>query len=668
MPHTRVEEHAQGIRAVTQFWQVEHRRDAGGAWDTITFINGSGKNLLRGPLSSGLRFVRPNPRSESGVFTGFFERNEKAPRLRIEQTAQGFPVVVAEGTYRDADGKPLPVGYRRRTEYHDYGLIWTTLDIMSESGCEEVVEVRALELPLRAGLTDAYARFHPTQDGGSDLLGGHGWFDLTRQGTAFSSRFTPLQIVCFERNVEGLELFPGSDLAQWDVGLKPELGLGLYVIAQAEHGATVELNPYCMAFRRVKMKVQGTLTFRLGIGLPFIKPPRRARNKIFHASANSRWPAKEDVKAAADAGVRLIRFHNDYREDGPFWRDGLYPPYDEANMQQLRTLVNDAHAHGMKIVPYVSLKELHPDTPEFKRSAREWMHMAAPSVDIIHTWAGSGEYGGLMCLKSGWYDFRKRSIDAILSDLPWDGLYFDWCSFHPCCHPGHARGPFHTDIEQFLDLLLYCRKRVGDGTLFLHLSGLPSIVAENMADLVFILEDQPSIAPKPGEFPPQCDFVPIAPRQLVAGAEPGTPQARRIIMGGHLQGHPTCARLPAKGFAAESLAEIALFSGFDLAQFEMFRASDCSVETGSPEVFAAAWVSAETLLLYVGNFADEPRKGRLKFPKGAEILGKKKIKWERRAPGAEPSAGTANAADLAGTGLPYELQGLGSALLIVSAK
>ena len=672
MPQTRVEEHDKGVRLRTQFWQVEHIREAGGAWSSITFTNGSGKNLLRGPFSSALRFVRPDPHSESGVYTAFCENLEKTPRLRVEQTAEGFPVVIAEGTYRDETGKPIPVGFRRRTEYHDYGLIWTTLDIMSESGCDEVVEVRALELPLRSGLTDCYVRFHPTQAGGADLLGARGWFDLTRPGTRFLSRFTPLQILCFERDVEGLELFPGSELAQWDCGLKPDLGLGLYMVTQDAGGTTVELDPYCLAFRRMKTRVHGTLSFRLGIGLPFVKPRERARNKIFHASANSRWPADDDLARLSHAGVKLIRFHNDYREDGPFWRDGLYPPYDEPNMRELKRVVDAAHAHGMQIVPYVSVKELHPDTPEFKRHAREWMHQAAPSLDIVHTWAGSGEYGGLMCLKSGWLDFRKRSVDTILAGLPWDGLYFDWCSFLPCCHAGHSRGPYHSDIEPFLDFLLYCRGRVGErGVLFLHLSGLPSIVAENMADLVFILEDQMDIAPLPGEYPPQCDFIPIAPRQLVAGAPPGSEQARRIIMGGHLQGHPTCTHASPQGFAAESFAELVLFTGLDLSQYAMHRASDRAVETGEKDVFAAAWVKAGSVLLYAGNFSGDQRQGRLKFAKAAETLGAKtNLTWTLRLPDASApgAAGTLSAADLASSGLPYTLPAWGSVLFVVSVS
>ncbi|HYF50331.1 MAG TPA: DUF6259 domain-containing protein [Planctomycetota bacterium] len=673
MPFPLVEETADGVRVSTPFWTVEHHARAGGAWSSLILNRGSGKQLLRAPLTSMLRFVEPNPRGEDGIFTAFSERNDSSARLRLEHSPTGAPVVVAEGVYRGEDGKTVPVGFRRKTEYQKHGLIWTTLEIMSDAGCDGVVELRALDLALRPGLTDAYVRFHPTQDGGSDLLGGRGWFDLKKPGTAFLSRYTPTQMLLMERNVEGIELFPGSDLAQWDCSVKPDMGLGLYMINQDATGTSVELNPYCMAFRRMKVRVQGVLTFKLGFGLPELKPREKTGSTVFHAGTGSRWASDRDIKTLADSGVKLLRFHNDYREDGPFWHDGAYPPYDEAGMKELRRVVNTAHEYGMKIIPYISLKEYHPEAPGFARNSREWMHMAAPSVDMIHTWAGSGEFGALMCMKSGWLDFRKKNVETILSDLPWDGLYFDWTSFHPCCHPSHARGPFHTDVEQFLDFLFFCRDRVGEnGFFFLHISGLPSIVAENVANMVFILEDQMGIAPRPGEFPVQCDFIPTAPRQLVGGAAGGSEMARRFIMGGFLQGHPPCTGVPIDGFSAESLQEMALFADVRLEEYDFWRATDAVVATGHKDVFGAAWTRENAALVYLGNFSSLPLTGKLTSEKIARVFtSKRELTWELRLPGSSErvASGKIAASQLAGpAGLPWRLSELGSGLIVIRAE
>jgi hypothetical protein len=662
-----VEEQDFGLKVRTSAWTVAHHRSAGGAWGSVIFHQGSGKNLLRRPFSSAVRFVKPDPKSESGIYFAYEEAHEKQPRLRWESLSDGGIAVVAEGTYQDVDGKTVPLGFRRRTEYREHGLVYTTLDLMSDTGCDGVVEVRAMDLPLRPGLTDCYVRFHPTQAGGADLLGGRAWFDLARgAGTHFLSRYTPMQIICFERGGEGIEVFPGSDLAQWDCGIKPDLGLGLYMVTQDADGTTVEMNPYCLAFRRMPVKLQGTITYKLGIGLPAIKPRRKTHNTVFHATVNSRWPSREDIARVAHSGVKLIRLHNDYREDGPFWHDGAYPPYDELNMRELRRVIDTVHEHGMKIIPYVSLKELHPDTPAYKQHAREWMHMAAPSLDIVHTWVGSGEFGGLMCMNSGWLDFRKRSVDTILSDLPWDGLYFDWTSFHPCCHPKHARGPYHSDVDQFLEFMFYCRQRVGKtGTLMLHMSGVPSIVAENLADIIYVLEDQMGILPMPGQFPPQCDFMSIAPRMLVATASPG-PDARRLLMAAHLQGHPPATSLLAQGFDEESLNEIALFAGIELAQFEMHRASEHPVETQHKTVHAATWTRDDTVLLYLCNFSMTEAAGKAVLSAASAIFPGGQLRWEQRRNGEKhtTAAGTIDARDLSGAGVAYRLPPWGSSLLV----
>ncbi|MGD0088705.1 MAG: DUF6259 domain-containing protein [Planctomycetota bacterium] len=497
MEEISVVEESGGLRVTSAAWEITHLAAAGGAWASIVLKNGSGRNLLRAPAASALRFVRADPSCAAGAFSTFSERNEKSPRLRVESGAGG-PVIVAEGTYRDEEGRPLPVGYRRRTEYHERGLSWTTLEIMSEAGCDGVVEVRALELPLRAGITECCVRLHPTQGGGADLLCAQCRFDLGsppatcalpqggRETAAFLSRYTPLQILCSARDpeAEGIELFPAAELAEWDCAFKPDLGLGLYSVARNEAGIDVLLSPYCLAFRRMGIRVQGNVKLRLGVALslqPGVCIPQAPVSRIVRGLPC----AEEELARLARAGVRLLRFEDRFREGAPFWRNGAYPPYAEAGMSELQGVIETAHRHEMKIVPYVSLKELHPETPAFAEHARQWMRTAAPSLDIVHNWVGSGESGACMCLKSGWSGYCKEYVDKILSGLAWDGLELDLATAHACCHPEHARGPFHSDVDNVLEFLKYCRQRLGkQGVLVLRTEGGDSFLARNFADVV----------------------------------------------------------------------------------------------------------------------------------------------------------------------------------------
>lgn len=630
MSEFKIAQNKNGILVSSDYWKVQHSAKHGGAWSSIVFKNGSGANLLTAPLSSFIRFALLPTRKQYCDFVSFTETNENQPVLRTETSPDGFPVVIAEGVYKDDKRRPIPVGFRRSTEYREYGLIWTTLEIISDAGCDAVVHVRAFQADLRPGMTDLYVRKHPIEFTDSGLLGFGAWHTLPAEGasTVFTSRYTPMQITALQKGVEGIDIFPPSELAEWDCGLKPDPGLGLYIVSHSEKGTSIEMDPYCMAFRRREIRLQGTIKYRLGIALPFIKPARKVHTGPFHAAMNSKWAADDDIARLADAGVKLIRFHNDYRHDGPFWRDGLYPPYDEAGMKELRRVMDTVHRHGMKIVPYVSVKEFHPEAPGFAENSRRWMHMAAPSVDMIHTFIWNGEFGGVMCLRSGWLEFRKKSIDIILSDLPWDGLYFDWTAAQPCCHPQHARGPWHSDIDEFLDFLLYCRKRIGtDGTLFLHLSGLPYMVAENMADLVFINEDRMDVFPLPGRFPPQCNFLPVAPRHLIGAAEAGTTQARLLIMGGLIEGFPVNTRVPFDEYAEEVLAEMSLFKGMDLSKMDFHRSLDGALKTGNADVFASAWRGGGQMVVYAANFSGKKKKGAISFASVKPPAGKKRLQY-----------------------------------------
>ncbi|HYG75370.1 MAG TPA: hypothetical protein VEK08_10245 [Planctomycetota bacterium] len=485
-------EHAGGIRVQSDAWTVEHSRESGGAWSSLKLTHGTGQNLLRRPLSSALRFVHPDASNDLGRFHVFAEHFEKAPRLKIEQSAAGVAVVIAEGTFTDADGKTVPVGYRRRTEYHDHGLIWTTLDFMSDSGCDDAVDVLAFDLELQA-MSDVFVRLHPTQAGGGDLLGARGWFDLSNPGVHFVSRFTPLQISLYQGGVQGIDLFTGSEFSAWDTAFKPEAGRGHFAVTSDSSGVSVKLSPYCMAQRRLKTAVRGVLSFRLGMSLPELQQVRAASLSVRRISSAL---SDEAIAAIARSGAKVLVYENSFAEGGAFWRAGAYPPFDEAGMHALARVIETAHRNNLKVLPSVSLHELHPETAVFGARSREWMHTAGAHLDMIHNYRGSGESGALMCLKSGWVDYCRQSIVTIVRALPWDGIALNHATYYPCCHAGHAAAPWHTDIEQLQYILRAARETLGNEKLMLlNLSDSPSLFAENLADAVFVNAAETGIFP-----------------------------------------------------------------------------------------------------------------------------------------------------------------------------
>ncbi|MFB3893203.1 MAG: hypothetical protein ACE15C_14395 [Phycisphaerae bacterium] len=684
MPTVKVVRKADAIIVSNEYWEVRHNLKAGGCWDSIKFAHGSGRNMLVAPVSSRIRCLEPHPTSDNSSPYFYEEKNEPNPRVSIEETVAG-PAVIAEGRYQLKSDPPkgadvpreLPIRYRRRYEYRDWGLVACELEIICEQERKDVVEVVAADICLRPGMTDALVREHPTVAGFSDMVGMGKWFSLGGAGRcpAYNNRFVPIHICCFEKGVEGLEFMPASDLSQWDTGLCPQAGMGYYAVGAAWEDPArtlISISPYCVAYRRNTTTLAGTHKLKYYIGLPFIKDAATVSSPYFHAGVDSRWPSDAGLERLARAGVRLLRFHNDYREDGPFWHDGQYPPYDEKGMAELRRIIATAHRLGMKIVPYISVKEFHPAAPDFAPNQKAWQKEQGPHFREVHTWYGSGEFGQLMCLESGWLEFRKKSIDIILNDLPWDGLYFDWCTPHPCTHEGHVGGALHIDQDAFLDFMFWCRKRVGpQGIIMSHLSGLPQIVIENMSDISLIYEDkyglfQPS---SPLEFPPQCLFVPISPRHLCGWGKPGA-AARRCVMVCLLEGTPPIPGPLGMGNTDDYLAEFDLFGQEDLRQYRFSPASGGAVRTGRDGVYGALWYAAGKGLLYLANLSGKAARGGARFDAGLISPAKGKaapVHVERASPGGAVKRIKLGPAAIRSEGIPYSLAADTSALFRLKA-
>ena len=675
MPQVRCTRQGDRIVVESRAWRVEHDRRAGGCWSSIRFFKGSRKNLLTSPVTSRIRFFKQVRGTTYGGYDSFEERCAKRTKVTLKKTPKGDPVVIAEGRYTDESGKTIPVRFRHRYEYRDWGLVVSELEVLPERSVPGVVEVTAAVFSLRPGMTDLHVRQHPACGPNADLLGLGNWFRIEPGKPAYGHRYVPVHACIFEKDVEGIDFFPSSDLAAWDTQLAAEPGQGNYAVTSDADGETaVELSPFCRAFRRMPVTLRKKrYRFRIYWGLPFVKERETTSSKYFHASVFSDWATDDQLERLADAGVKLLRFHCDYRDDGPFWHDGMYPPFDKPGMKQLRRMIDTAHRLGMKIVPYVSLKEFHPESPGYERNWRAWTQKPYPASDGIHTYVRGGEFGQVMCMESGWLKFRKRACDIMLDDLAWDGLYFDWCSPHACTHPDHLPGAYHTDTDAYLDFLFYARKRVGpDGILLLHLSGLPYIVAENMADLALIYEDTQGVVPLPGEFPAQCDFFPIGPRHLVMNARDPV-ATRKIIMSGQLQGHPTITQMPPRGrrpFPRAVLEEMETFGREDLSRYRFKRASDKPVQTGRETVYASLHYARGRALVYLGNLSDKPARGLFRFDPAClgRNLGRKKLSVARLLPvGKTRAIGTRTGAALKRKGVGYRLGPWDSALYRIEA-
>ncbi|MCK5000541.1 MAG: hypothetical protein KAS23_13445, partial [Anaerohalosphaera sp.] len=341
-----------------------------------------------------------------------------------------------------------------------------------------------------------------------------------------------------------IEWFVSDDLSQWDyqVGGKPGAAYCEISASTKPLGNRISICPLNLAPRYNLpeggyVEFEGSYSFDYYIGVPILEGHAHKPwlNKSY-AVNKGEWVSEEQIKANAADGIVTMHLHNDgdHHGDGMFWRDGSYPPYPAKEMKKMDEIIKLIHKHGMKTAPYFSNHELHQSTEEFKKHGEQWARKPDDRGNIRPNYY----YGGLMCLKSGWLDFLKHSIDRVLDNHDFDGVYYDWNIAMYCNNPLHVGkksngavsdkgiGAYaisetgHWDIDGLIDLMEWTRKRVGhDGVIILHNTLVPMFATENFANYVVGMEfsyGKLSVSmPKPSELPLEWSFVQGRPRAVI---------------------------------------------------------------------------------------------------------------------------------------------------------
>ncbi|HRR96459.1 MAG TPA: hypothetical protein P5150_07015, partial [Candidatus Ratteibacteria bacterium] len=114
------------LKVFTDYWKVEQDINRGGSIVSIVFVNGSGKNILRKPLLSYvdkmgdvLSFMSAGKRPEHSEEELFFSTSsEKKPKVEIDKTSAGFPIIISSGFLYNNKGETTGISYSEQCEYH----------------------------------------------------------------------------------------------------------------------------------------------------------------------------------------------------------------------------------------------------------------------------------------------------------------------------------------------------------------------------------------------------------------------------------------------------------------------------------------------------------------------------------------------------------------------
>ena len=474
---------AQLLALSTKYYTVEHDLKRGGAIQLIRLTHGRAANLLLQPIET--RVV-----DQAG--TVFSDLNDRAPQ--VHHSTEGLTEVVAvESRLKDQNGREAR-GLRLKTrfEYH-WGYIKVRKEIVSAEPSFRAQEVCPFSTLLSASLTDYGYREGATEPEGAPpfSFGSCRWGKLRNDVPGDKSVRTtllPRYLLVANPGVEGLEWFAGSDLYEWDLQLAGRRGQGQFVLEPSRDpaGLTLSISP----FRGdAGVALTNSAGFGFYLGLPLLDG--HARGPWFHASFNrnrGEWVSPGQLQDWAQSGIQTVHCHNDgdYYEDGLFWRDGAYPPYPD--MERYDKVIRDCHSLGIRVATYFSNKELHPSTREYQQHGLDWARKSLKGQLQHNFFRGTNEFGAQMCLRSGWLDFLKLSIDRVLARHALDGVYYDWNVALLCCNAlhadrGDANASAHWDIDELLQLMEWTRRRVGPGGLvILHNTTTPMLATENFAD------------------------------------------------------------------------------------------------------------------------------------------------------------------------------------------
>lgn len=506
-----------------EFVRWEHDPARGGELCGAYVKNGTGKNILAAPQSTAFgTWIKGAWRAHH-----FYESaNAKAEDYTVKKNKDGSVTVSFKSKPADDEGKLLAgISLIHTIDYHVNGAAQHTLKVKLTKDLD-LGYIRIGLLQLRDDMDRAAIRPSTAGAWAQELQNPCQWIDLKHGKSrydlpAWQSVHLPLSMMVLKNGVEGIELAMGDDLGTWDSVCRkdcPTLCHGSIREARDPWRYLMELAPLDSP-REGNIVKRGTYTFTYRVALPFVRknivPLVLAGGLHKQGSLAERWPTKADFKRDHKLGVEYRRLHNDgdLREDGIFWRDVDYPPYPADEMKKMDQCIADAAKNGVDVVPYMSVKEYHPEAPGFDKNAEKCAHQVVPGEKFMVNVFGKSVFGMQMCLCSDWYEIRRKSIEKVLDNHAFNGLYFDWCMGLECIHPHHNGGRRHWDNDLLLNLLEWSRNRIGSGRLYLHLTNVPNFALENMADMVLTEESEYYVI-EPEMFTPHVHFLNIAPRSI----------------------------------------------------------------------------------------------------------------------------------------------------------
>lgn len=538
----RVRREGQKIILDNEYTCWVHDLDQGGELSEAVVKNGSNQNLLVAPQSFSVAI-----QSKDGLSQQCFSSLRKPPtQCDVQEMEDGVHLKMKQ-LLVDEKGDVLEgATLEHHVRYSPWGYGYHTVHVHFSSEVKNVCQVQTGSLFVRRDMDRCGLRGNSSLSHFANGPKGMGkWVPLyggrkVSDNPAVWNSVLPLSAMMIKRGMEGVELALGDDLVDWErIGGGPGHQQFYLGYNPRQEGYEVRFCPFDTPSRRFpSCELSGSYTFEFRVALPYVKPrmlslfPTGGNFVNVDGPLEDRWPDTSAMRTWKNAGVQLMRLHNDgdKRSDGIFWRATDYPPYPPDEMKKMDDALAQAREAGIHVVPYFSPLEYHPETEGFEANSQEWFRMCRPGAKIEHNYTRyCGEFGAMMCLESDWLEKRKETVEVVLKNHAFSGMYYDHCCGLECYHPSHSRGKGHHWSHQRLqNLLEWSHKTAGpDGDLFLHMTNNENFAAENLATLAVTEELHFGGVFGPEIFTPLVHFMNTTPRLVCDRMPNPTPENQR---------------------------------------------------------------------------------------------------------------------------------------------
>jgi hypothetical protein len=532
----------------TSYYTIQHDLKKGGAIEKISLTYGKAPNLILKPLETFVRLkmdaALPTDLAGSGeprIQDTFSDLNNASPS--VVQSKDGKSVIVTvESLLLDTNGNSCGIAVKTVYTYR-WGYIRIHKEVSVQKDPVKLRNLCVLSTVVDPSLADYGFRPSVFEEPGTNLFSWNGpisrWGKI-RAGTHFDlpyqTRYVPRYFVLANHGVEGIEWFISDDLSQWDYQATGQPGTGFCELRTSANPLGVAVSVYPLRLGG-SATLKGKWSFDYYIGFPILEGhANKPWLNMSYLANGGNWVSEEQIKQNAENGIVTMHLHNDGDEigDGLFWRDGSYPPYPPEEMKKMDGVIDLIHKYGMKTAPYFSNHEFHPSNAVFWEKSQEWGRKPDDQGNLRPNYF----YGAHMCLKSGWFDYFKFTVDRVLKNHKFDGVYYDWNIGLYCNNPLHmgrnsnsvdgseglgalALSPTgHWDIDELVQLMEWTRERIGpEGVMILHNTLVPMFTTENFANYVVGMEftyGTISVSmPRPDELPLEWDFAGARPRAVI---------------------------------------------------------------------------------------------------------------------------------------------------------